>query len=450
MPRRPRLSLPGLLLDAAEGYALWDAQGELVDYNSQFQQICGGGDAAANEADFISGECHSTFDTSIIPPRGVFAGEVIETIIELESPAGLLFELAAWPVSNAEGTLQAVMGRVRPHHEKQRPGDDYPSLYWGRRLQEELILRRQSQRPAGLENLVGFGPAHEQLLRRVKAAIQARCDVVIAGETGTGRHHVARLIHNRRQAGKTERAPLIPLDPTSLPAEILARDFLIARPESLSQMESAAFTPKWRVPGGSTILIEDLARLQPELQNLIGQAEENVRLIGLISHADGLTELQPTFRSRVETMIIEIKPLRERIEEIPLLAQAILQRLPLKTEHRRDGFTPAAIERLQMHDWPGNWRELERVVKEIAEKPGSPLISADEIPASIQGSYAGAWMNTAKPASSDRLEEALDQTRRTAVEQALKQFGANKAAAARALGVSRPKLYRMIAELGLE
>lgn len=437
-------------MDASEGYALWDTQGDLVDHNSRFQQICGHDDEPAKEADFISSGHSQAIVTSIIPPRAAFAGEVVETIIEMESPATVLLELAAWPVTNAEGAIQAVIGRVRPWQAQKQSGNDDPSLYWGRRLQEELILRRQSQKSLGLENLIGFGPAHEQLLRRVKAAIKSRCDVVIVGETGTGRHHVARLIHSRRQAVQAERSPLIPLDPTSLPTEILARDFLIDQPENLSQMQSPTFTPQWRVPGGSTILIEDLARLQPELQHLIGRAEENVSLIGLASHSSDLRDLQPAFRSRIETMMIEIKPLRQRVEEIPLMAQAILRRLPLKPNQRRDGFTPAALEQLQMYDWPGNWQELEKVVKVCAEKSATPLITADEIPATIQGSYAGAWMNSSKPTAGDRLEEALDQTRRAAVEQALKQYGANKAAAARALGVSRPKLYRMIADLGLE
>ncbi|MCY2934381.1 MAG: hypothetical protein NT172_09505, partial [Planctomycetota bacterium] len=73
-----------------------------------------------------------------------------------------------------------------------------------------------------------------------------------------------------------------------------------------------------------------------------------------------------------------------------------------------------------------------------------------DIPASIQGAYGGAWMQLPKVSPGDRLNDALDQTRRISVEQALKQFPDNKAAAARALGVSRPKLYRLMAELGLE
>ena len=345
----------------------------------------------------------------------------------------------------------AVMGRIQPANPESSTLHDDPTLLWGIRLQEELTRRRLAQEPIGLETLCGFGPDHDQLLRCVNAVIQSKCNVMIIGEPGTGRHYLARLIHSRWQMNAPHRSPMIPLDPHSLPADILIRDFLIQQ-EPVKQASAMAkkLAHKWRVQAGSTVLIEDTIALTTEFQNLIGQTEDNVRIISLLNTTQAIDALQPAFRAKTSTILLRLKPIRERVEEIPMLAQFMLERLQVETMKRFDGYHPAAIHHLQMFDWPANWRDLERTIRLAMQSAKGPLIKSEDIPASIQGAYGGAWMHIPKDSPNDLLEETLNQTRRMAVEQALKQFGENKTAAARALGVSRPKLYRLISELGLE
>ena len=446
MPRRPRLSLPNLLMDAAEGYALWDSAGELVDYNPAFIQLCGLSDPTGDQADFISKPTRQ-IKPGFAPPQSVYHGLPASTIAHVGVDANTGLHFLSWPIFDSSGSLQAILGRLSPLNQANQECDHDPSRLWGLRLQDELVKRRMSQqRQLGFESLAGFGPAHERLLRQIKAAILARCHITIAGEPGSGRHHVARLIHSQWQALKNERLSLIPLDPVSLPVEILARDFLGVDPV---EYQTPLNPPKWRVAPGATILIEEISGLDEKMQLWISRADENVRLIALARSAAELESLAPEFQSMIDTFILEVKPLRYRVEELPLFAQAMLERVQAGSGRRLDGFTAAALQRLQMYDWPGNWRELERVVRLCCETARGPLITADDIPASIQGAYGGAWMTAAKEPPKDRLEEALGQTRRQAVEQALKQFPDNKAAAARALGISRPKLYRLIEELGL-
>lgn len=319
-------------------------------------------------------------------------------------------------------------------------------------LQEELTKRRARQKPLGLESFVGFGPEHEAKLKLIEAAARADCPVVIVGEAATGRHHLARILHLKHQSQQGTRLPLIPIDPASLPAELLARDFL-GIDFTVGPRDAAQSQPAWRVPPGATILIESLAELDSRLQDGIARATGSVRLVSLAHTREEIDRLDPWFRARSATIVIELTPLRSRIEEIPILSQSILNRIQAGTKPRIEGFSPEALERLKMYDWPGNWRELERVVRKIHATAVGPIVLADDIPADIQGAFGGAWAKPVNPdpsAAGNRLESALQDASRATVLQALERYGSNKAAVARALGISRPKLYRLLAELGLE
>ncbi len=424
----------------------------MVDHNQTLENFCRRPEQVADQiADLEEFIDRRKPDFGIIPPVASFRGESVETVIRITSSASSLYQFQCWPVTDSESNVIAVMGRIQPANPESNTLHDDPTQLWGIRLQEELTRRRHAQEPIGLETLCGFGPDHDQLLRCVNAAIQSKCNVMIIGEPGTGRHYLARLIHSRWQMNAPHRSPMIPLDPHSLPADILIRDFLIQQ-EPVKQASAMAkkLAHKWRVQAGSTVLIENTIALTTEFQNLIGQTEDNVRIISLLNTTQSIDALQPAFRAKTSTILLRLKPIRERVEEIPMLAQFMLERLQVETMKRFDGYHPAAIHHLQMFDWPANWRDLERTIRLAMQSAKGPLIKSEDIPASIQGAYGGAWMHIPKDSPNDLLEETLNQTRRMAVEQALKQFGENKTAAARALGVSRPKLYRLISELGLE
>ncbi len=424
----------------------------MVDHNQALETFCRRPEQVADQiADLEEFIDRRKPDFGIIPPVASFRGESVETVIRITSSASSLYQFQCWPVTDSESNVIAVMGRIQPANPESNTLHDDPTQLWGIRLQEELTRRRHAQEPIGLETLCGFGPDHDQLLRCVNAAIQSECNVMIIGEPGTGRHYLARLIHSRWQMNAPHRIPMIPLDPHSLPADILIRDFLIQQePVKQASATTKKLAHKWRVQAGSTVLIENTIALTKEFQNLIGQTEDNVRIISLLNTTQAIDALQPAFRAKTSTILLRLKPIRERVEEIPMLAQFMLERLQVETMKRFDGYHPAAIHHLQMFDWPANWRDLERTIRLAMQSAKGPLIKSEDIPASIQGAYGGAWMHIPKDSPNDLLEETLNQTRRMAVEQALKQFGENKTAAARALGVSRPKLYRLISELGLE
>lgn len=442
MPRKARYSLPVMLMDAAEGYALWNTSGELIDHNAAFARFAG-----LRKEDSAGIDFQSPFSDEgpVRVPQLVFSGEVIQQIISIQADSiQHLLRLDAWPITDDEGQIAAALGRLQPASEPEAQLTDQPELCWGLKLADELARRRNLESYPGLASIIGLGPAHDKQMRQVQAAIRARCNLVICGERGTGRHHLARVIHGGWQKGQPRRAGLVPLDPHSLPAEILARDFL--------GVGQGGSHHAWNVPQGSTILIEDLAAIDPVLQRAIAEAPGTVQVIGLSRHPAERVDLLPEFRAVVDLITLELMPLRLRGSELPLLAQSLLERVREGAEKRVDGFSPAALEQLRMHDWPGNWRELERTIRQAFDHATGPLITVADLPAAIQGAVGGAWMQKpeeAKLAQAAVLEDSLIQARRQAVESALRQHGPNKAAVARALGISRPKLYRLLEELGL-
>lgn len=428
-----------MLMESRDGYVLWNTTGAMIDHNSAFGEITGlTSEANVFELEFVQKKP----DSGPVPvPESVFQGKVIETFIAVSSTITGLIRLNAWPVTDDQGQIIAALGRIEPAKTQEYETNESPEHLWGLKLSSELHKRRATQVYPGLESLIGHGPNHSRMLRQIQAAIKSKCPIVIAGEPGTGRHHLARVIHGAWQKGAEKRSGLVPLDPLSLPSEILARDFLGVTPGK---------SPSWNVPEGSTVLIEGLGGLDVNLQLAILAASGGVQLIGIVNSHEDLQGMVPEFRAMIDVLLIETIPLRARVGELPLLAQSVLERLCESTGRRVDGLTAPALELLQHYDWPGNWRDLEKVLREAIAVCTGPMISADHIPSWIQGSFGGAWMKTPQTDPSGKLEDVLVQTRREAVQQAVRQFGDNKAAVARALGISRPKLYRILAELGLD
>lgn len=432
---------------------MWDADGRLVDRNESLDRIFllspqaePGEPAAALPASIVA----TMALPGIQPPERAFQGHSASLIVNHPHDPARLIRLVAWPCRDENESVIGVLGRFElvTDAELRRTAD--PARLWGERLHEELVRRRAAQSPRGLETVIGHGPVHESLLNLTQAAIRADCPVVIVGEPSTGRHHLARVIHLRHQKSQGTRLPLIPLDATSLPSEILARDFLGIEPPN-GAIAACDSKPVWRVPAGATILIENLAALDTRLQDGITRADGPVRLISLTRTREELDRLDPRFRARVATIVIALEPLRRRIDEIPMLAQSLLERFRTGPKSRVEGFSADAIERLKSYDWPGNWRELERIVRLISQTAAGPWVESADIPAEIQGAYGGAWTKPSQTEPSEKpLESAIHQASRATVQDALERFGPNKAAVARALGISRPRLYRMLEELGLQ
>lgn len=134
-----------------------------------------------------------------------------------------------------------------------------------------------------------------------------------------------------------------------------------------------------------------------------------------------------------------------------MLAQHLLERANQRGGEQRTGFSPQAIRALLEYDWPGNLRELARVVEYAHARPRSqsPVVEPDDLPAVIRGNLGAGFAPPAAPGPIEPLDEILTQVERRLIETALRQARRNKSRAADLLGISRPRLYRRIKELNL-
>ncbi len=159
--------------------------------------------------------------------------------------------------------------------------------------------------------------------------------------------------------------------------------------------------------------------------------------------------LRPELYYAMTTLVMRLPPLRERLDELPALAQHFLERVNRRGAAQRSAFASGAIEALCAYDWPGNLPELARVVESAHARAAHSVIAVDDLPATIRGHLGGAYN---PPATSDPikpLDELLTEVERRVIETALRQSRSNKSRAAEILGISRPRLYRRIKELNL-
>jgi two-component system response regulator HydG len=328
------------------------------------------------------------------------------------------------------------------------------ALERGRLVRRNRELEEELRGRAGLPELVGSSAKMRALCRTIESLRHNESHVLIQGESGTGKELVARAIRlcSPRAAG-----PFVPVDCGALPETIIESE--------LFGHERGAFTGALGAPGlfrmasQGTLFLDEVGEIPPAVQAKLLRAlqHKEVRPVGSPStvavdirvisatHRDlAAMVAEGRFRTdlfyRLNVVRIEIPPLRERREDIPLLVHHFLRKHADRAA-RVEGIEPEALEELVAADWPGNVRELENVIESaMALAPGPKLRGAD-LPR-VRRSAAGA------PAPTD-LPLSLEAYERCALERALLESGGDVHAAARLLGVGRSTLYRKLARHGL-
>jgi DNA-binding NtrC family response regulator len=362
--------------------------------------------------------------------------------------------LEFWPFRDGEHKLIGLLGQVRMEDCQSSVPDTVES-----ELHVELLaLRRELHDEYGFDSLIGSGPFHRRLLDQVRLAAASTIPVLIVGEPGTGKRHVARIIH---QQGPNCQQPLIPFDCESLPAQILERelfggDRLHGRAIPNDSQSNVAGRPRLSFVVGATLLTHEVLTLPRDLQlRLVSALDTRVRLLATTVNDPDLAlereQIRPELYFALTGLVLRLRPLRERHSELALLAQHLLERANQRGGKQRTGFAPDAIEVLAAYDWPGNLRELGRVIDQAhasSDRDGT-LIETDDLPASIRGNLGAGFAPPVHPSPIEPLDEILTQVERRSIETALRQARRNKSRAADLLGISRPRLYRRIKELNL-
>jgi PAS domain S-box-containing protein len=395
--------------------------------------------------------------SSFFPPPEALAGRPTRAPSSIVRPDGerLWREVAFWPFRDKLGGLLGILGAMGTTSEP----PDLPASEAPRHGLNLQALRSRQQAGYGIDSLIGLGPLHRRLLTQVRLAADSSVATLIVGEPGTGKRHVARTIHRQ---GSSRQHPLLAFDCAALSPEILERDLFEHLPPLAHANSPETLAPKPRIPDGSTLLLVEILRLPRDLQmRLVAALGPGVRLIATTS-----SELEPALESHqfradlyfaLSALVLRLAPLRNRRDDIPLLAQSLLESANKRDGALCRGFTPEAMEVLASYDWPGNLAELARVIeharansaKETREPGPGYFVQPANLPTAVRGHIAAAYTPPLSLRPIKPLDELLTEVEQRLIETALRQARGNKSRAAEILGISRPRLYRRIKELGL-
>ena len=328
---------------------------------------------------------------------------------------------------------------------------------------ENVSLRQQLDSKFRLENVVGQSPAMAKVLELVQQVAPSRATVLLQGESGTGKELIAKVIH---QLSPRAQQPLVTVHCAALPPTLLESE--------LFGHEKGAFTGaherrigRFELAQGGTLFLDEIgeidASVQVKLLRFLGERtfervgsnktlNADVRLIAATNK--NLEELvrAGSFREdlffRLRVFELWLPPLRERTEDIPLLATSFLREYAQENNKSISGFSPDAMQALAHYSWPGNVRELRTAVEHGVVLCRGDKVGVRDLPATLRN---GSPPITTPAARARPAEEVnLKDAEKELIIQALKAAAGNRTLAAKRLGMSRRNLHRKIHDYHLE
>jgi two-component system NtrC family response regulator/two-component system response regulator HydG len=323
--------------------------------------------------------------------------------------------------------------------------------------EENSSLRRQLRSAGGEGELLGDSPPMLEAYQWIRTVGPSQATVLVGGESGTGKELAARAVHHR---SSRRDGPFVSINCGALPPTLLESE-LFGCEKGAFTGAVAARAGHFELADGGTIFLDEVGECSPELQVRllrVLQEKEFQRIGGsrlrksdfrmiAATNADLKEEIKASrFREdlyyRVNVVNFTMPPLRERREDIPLLAASFLEKYSRREGKRISGLSEECLGQLMKHDWPGNVRELQNVIERGVVVSQGDCLEADDLPACLRGG------NGRQPPAADVLEgdHRLADIERMVIEATLRRHEHNKSRTARVLGISRKLLYSKIRE----
>jgi two-component system response regulator PilR (NtrC family) len=315
--------------------------------------------------------------------------------------------------------------------------------------------------------LIGGSGVMRKLREMIEKVARSQAPVHVSGESGTGKELVAHLIHD---ASARRDAPFVPVNCGAIPTELMESELFGHKKGSFTGAVADKQGLIQSAEGG-TLFLDEIADLPLHMQvkllrviqeksvRPVGEAREipvDVRILSATHKNLAALVAEGKFREdlyyRVNVIDIRVPPLRDRLDDVPLLVNTILNKLGKQTAGKPLQIAPAALHALREYHFPGNVRELENILERAATLCGGSTINAADLQLrpqtlniTVNAPLAEAPTVTAAP-----LGEALEDIERDAILRALEQTRYNKTKAAQLLGMSFRSLRYRIKKLGLE
>ncbi len=387
----------------------------------------------------------------------------IEALREIKAYNPAIPVLVMTAYSNVETAVEAIKAGAYDYLTKPLDFDDL-RLTLDRALDhaslrdENRVLRETLASSFDAGGIIGQSPPMRRLMDMLSTIAPSEATVLVTGESGTGKELIARAIHANSQRSK---GPYVAVNCAALTETLLESE--------LFGHEKGAFTGAERRREGrilaadkGTIFLDEIGEMsmamQVKLLRVIQEREiqpvggdrtvkVDVRILAA-TNRDLLQEVErKAFRQdlyyRLNVVTLALPPLRERQEDIPLLAGHFLAKFAARNGKRIKGFTPEAMDRLLKHPWPGNVRELENAVERAVVLLIGEYVSERELPPALTGLKDGAG------AESRLSGMTLEELERLAILEALEEADGNKSEAARRLGITRKTMHAKLLKYGV-
>ena len=357
----------------------------------------------------------------------------------------------------------------------EKPFDNDELLVTISRAAEMVTLKRrvkqledQLEETYRFENIVGVSDKMKSTFALMRKFAATDGTVLVCGESGTGKELIVRAIH---QASRRKSGPFVVVNCGAIPSSLIESEFFGHEAGSFTDAKELR-VGKFEVADGGTLFLDEIGELTPEAQvKLLRVIEEgtfsrvgsskpiaiDVRVMAATNRDLSTMVKERKFREdlywRLNVLSLNVCPLRERKEDIPVLLDYFLERYATPLGIEQPAVSGKAMELLMAYDWPGNVRELQNCIYSAMTIADGPTLKASDLPNRI---YLDSKQPDTPSTISGRLSlaktaaEATAKAEQEAINKALLETGGNREKAAELLGIGRKTLYRKLRQYGTE
>ncbi|TLX58478.1 sigma-54-dependent Fis family transcriptional regulator [Stutzerimonas nosocomialis] len=454
-------SLFEIVEQSSEGTIIVDREARIVWMNERYARRFG----LQSAAEAIGRPCESVIPGSLL--REVVGSGTPMLLDVLDTPKDPLVVMRL-PIRDDAGEIIGAIGFALFDELKALS----PLLTRYQSMQEELASTRSllqaRQAKYSFAHFIGTSAASLEVKRRARRSASTDSPVLLLGETGTGKELLAHAIHS---ASPRAHKAFVSINTAAIPETLLEAEFFGTAPGAFTGADRKGRAGKLQIAQGGTLFLDEIGDmplpLQSKLLRVLQEKEfepvgsnemirSDVRVIAATSCDLEAAVRQGTFRAdlyyRLNVLPIEVPPLRERLDDLPALCEAILDELQ-QDGRRHHELSPSAAALLRRHAWPGNIRELRNVLERAALQSDEAQLDEASVRTAIGRiePLSPAAPARAEPAAirAGNFHQARLQFERELIGAALAEHGGNVTAAATTLGLGRSTLYKKMVALGV-
>jgi PAS domain S-box-containing protein len=427
----------------SEGVMTLDREWRILTWNRAAESITGW-----RKRDVIGRDCSSVFGMSLCREN---------CPVDKALTCGHPYQEVEVSIRNRAERVIHLLVNAAPLYDSR--GDVIGGLETFRDISKRRWMQDELQNHYGFESMVGLSAAMQEVFGILESLINTNTTVLIEGESGTGKELVARALHyygNRRDNA------FVPINCSAIPDGMLESE-LFGHAKGAFTGAIRSHVGRFQLAHGGTLFLDEIAEISPSVQvKLLRVLEErvfqrlgdnrnlriDVRLITATNKNLREKVLDGSFREdlyyRLAIFPVNLPPLRERLEDIPLLVTHFIEKFNTQMGRNIQGIADGVLEILEAYPWPGNIRELANAIEHAFVHAKGVLIHPSDLPQHV----ASIPVPAAKPRISDR-KQALDNIERELIIKELQESNWRKSVAAERLGMSRVTLWRKMEKYGI-